>query len=460
MSRLWAVARHMIAEGIRTRVAVVFMVVIVAILAVLPFTVTGYGVTLKSRIQSYLSFSLASVTFLLSLLTVFLACSTLAGEIRLRQVFMIASKPIPRWQFFAGKWLGIALMNAAILTLTGALLLGGTWYLQSRPTFPDDREAVRAEVLTVRYGAKISEPDFNALVDERIRRLREENRLQDISEGGRRTIRDDIYEELRTNFRTIRPGEVKEYTFKGLLVDREAENTWLHLRFKPKSSAGIEDVMFYARWQCGDPRDVNTLTRPGESAFIVNRFHEVPVPASAVNANGELIVRIQNLTLRDTIVFEGTDTFELLYGIGTFHWNVFRALAIILCRLAFIAALGLAASTFLSFPVAAMVTFLVLMVATASGFLSEAISQSAPVGTNPDPMWIVGPVLRPIASLFVAVVPDFSKFDPAGTVVAGRVVPLIWVIQSVVKLVMIQGLILGVFGAAVFTRRELAQVTV
>jgi len=450
----------MIAEGIRTRVAVVFMVIIVAILAVLPFTVSGDGVTLKSRIQSHLSFSLASVTFLLSLLTVFLACSTLAGEIRLRQVFMIASKPIPRWQFFAGKWLGITLMNAAILAVTGALVLGGTWYLKSRPTFPDDRQAAQAEVLTVRYGAKISEPDFNALVDERIRRLREENRLQDVSEGGRRTIRDDIYDELKTNFRTIRPGEVREYTFKGLLVDREAEDTWLHLRFKPKSSAGVEDVMFYARWQCGDPRDVNTLTETGEGGFIVNRFHEVPVPAWAVNTNGELIVRVQNLTIRDTIVFEGTDTFELLYGIGTFHWNLVRALSIILCRLAFIAALGLAASTFLSFPVAAMVTFLVLMVATASGFLSEAIAQSAPVGTNPDPMWFLGPVLRPIASLFVTVVPDFSKFDAAETVVAGRVVPLIWVIQSVVKLVLIQGLILGAFGAAVFTRRELAQVTV
>lgn len=460
MSRLWAVARHMIAESIRTRVAVVFLAIMAVILLILPFTVAGDGLTLRSRIQSYLSYSLGSVGFLLSLLTVFLACSSLANELRLRQIFMIASKPIPRWQFFAGKWLGIVTMNAILLLVAGAIVWGGTRYLKTQPTYDDDRQAVDAEIFTIRFGAKISEPDFNMMVDDRIRKLREEGRLNEVSEGGRRSIRDDIYDEMKSAFRIFKPGEVKDYTFTRLLVDREAPNTWLHLHFKPKSTAGVDDVIFHARWQCGDLSDVNTITDVRQGDFIVNRFHDVPVPAWAVNEKGDLRLRIQNITDRDTISFEGSDSFELLYGIGTFHWNLFRALAIMWCRLAFIATLGLTASTFLSFPVAAMVTFLVLMVATASGFLSEAITAAAPVGTNPDPMSFLGPMLRPIASIFVMLVPDFSKYDPVGTVVAGRVVPLMWVIHSVVKLVLIQGLILGVFGAAVFTRRELAQVTV
>ena len=460
MSRIWAVARHTIAECIRTRIAVVFIVVMAAILLSLPFSVAGDGVTLKSRVQSYLSYSLGLVAFLLSLLTVFLSCSTLASEIRLRQIFMIACKPIPRWQFFAGKWLGIVAMDAGLLLASGAMVWGATWYLQTRPTYDEDRKALDAEVLTVRHGVKIGVPDFNPMVDERIRKLREEGRLNDMSLSGRRTIRDDIQEELRTGWRMLKPGEYKDYTFGHLLVDREDPKVWLQLHFKPRSSAGVEDVIFKARWQCGDRDDVNTLMPVQEGEFIVNRFHEVPVPAAAVNKEGVLRLRIQNITDHDTIVFEGSDSFEALYGIGTFHWNLFRALSIIWCRLAFLTALGLAASTFLSFPVAAMVTFLILMVATASGFLSEAIAGAAPAGTAPDPMWFLGPVLRPLASVFVMLVPDFSKFDPVGNVVGGRVVPLLWVIDSMVRLVLIQGLILGLLGAAVFTKRELAQVTV
>ena len=460
MSRIWAVARHMIAEGIRTKTAVVFMALMGALLVVLPFTVAGDGVTLKSRIQSLLSYSLGSVGALLSLLTVFLACSTLANEVRARQIFMIACKPIPRWQFFAGKWLGIVVMDAALLLVAGAAVWAGTWYLKSQPTYPDDRAAVDTDVLTVRYGAKIEEPDFAPMVEERIRKLREEGRLSETSADGRRGIRQDIYDELKAGWRTMRPGEYKDFTFKNLLVNREDPKALLYLHFKPRSSAGVEDTIFKARWRCGDRNDINTLGPLQEADFIVGRFHSVPVPAWAVNKDGVLYVRMQNVDSRDTIVFEGSDSFEVLYDIGTFHWNLFRALAIVWCRLAFLAVLGLAASTFLSFPVAAMVTFLVMLVATASGFLTEAIAGVAQQGTLPDPLWIVGPVLRPIASIFVALVPDFSKFDPVGTVVAGRVVPLIWVIQSLVKLVLIQGLALGVLGGAIFTRRELAQVTV
>lgn len=459
MSRIWAVARHMIAESIRTRIAVVFILAMTTILVSVPLTVAGDGVTLKSRIQSHLAYSLGAVGFLLSLLTVFLSCSTLSNEMRLRQIFMIACKPIPRWQFFAGKWLGIVTLNAGLLLAAGALIYAGTWYLRTRPTYEADRMAIQAEIMTVRFGAKFDEPNYDALVEDRIRKLREEGRLKDTHLGSRISLHDEIRNELKAEWRMLRPGEVKTYVFSGLLVDREAPDTWLHLRFKPRSSAGVEDVIFAARFQCGDRSDVNTLLPVQEGEFIVNRFHEVPVPALAVNKNGELHLRIQNITERDTILFEGKDSFELLYGIGTFHWNLIRALSITWCRLAFIGTLGLAASTFLSFPVAVMVTMLILLVATASGFLSEAISGAAPAG-GVDPMWILGPILRPVASIFVALVPDFSKYDPTGTVVAGRVVPLMWVLVSLVKLVFFQGLAMGLLGAAVFTKRELAQVTV
>ena len=425
MSRIWAVARHMIAEGIRMKSALVFIVIILILLPVIPLTVVGDGVTLKSRAQSLLSYSLGSVGFLLSLLTVFLACGALSNEIRQKHIFLVASKPIPRWQFFLGKWLGISTLNAVLLVLTGLTVWGFTqFYLKTRPTFEEDRKALAGEVLTVRYGAKMVKPDLTARVEDRLRKLREDGRLDDTGASVQELIRKQIRGDLEKAWRTIGPGQIREFAFRRLLVDRD-EPGQIYMRFKPTSPTGVDYLTFRILWQCGDRADVDTLTDIQQKEFIVNRFHSVPIPNRTVNKEGTLFIRMQNTDPRNSILFEGADSFEVLYDIGTFHWNLFRALSIIWCRLAFLAVLGLLASTFLSFPVACMVAFLVLLVASSSGFLSEALEWTDIGTAGKDPMWIVGPVLRPLANFFVWIVPDFSKFDPVGTVVAGRVVPLI-----------------------------------
>lgn len=455
MSRIWAVARHTIIESIRLKSAVLFILINLAIIFILPFTFTGDGITLKSRIQGFLDLSISSTAFLLSLMTVFPACSSLANEIRLKQIFMIASKPVPRWQFFAGKWLGISMLNAALLLASGLSIWALTWfYLRNRPTYPDDANAVKYDVLTVRYGAKMDQPDFTAQVEEKLRRLREEGRLDNLSLTGRGNLRNEIEEDLKKSWRTVGPGQYKDFAFSGLLVDRQ-EPGQLYMRFKPLAPSGVDGILFRARWQAGDRDDVNTLTAVQEKDFVVDRFHSEPIPAAAVNRDGVLHLRIQNIDQKESILFEGGDGFEVLYDIGTFHWNLARALFIVWCRLVFLAVLGLTASTFLSFPVACMVAFVVMFVASGSGFLSEAVQWFEPklnaglgeVILKSTLLWTVRSVLW--------LIPDFSLFDPAGTVVAGRVVPLLWVIQSLVALVLFKGLAVGAIGSVIFMRRQL-----
>lgn len=460
MSRIWAVARHMIAEGIRMKVALVFIGVILVALPVLPFTIAGDGLTLKSRIQSFLAYSLAIVGVLLSLQTVFMSCAAISSEVRSRQIFMIASKPLPRWQFFVGKWVGICTLNALLLLVTGLSVWGFTHYLKGLPTtVPGDRETVLNEVLNARYGAKLEEPNWNTIVENRLRILREQGKGDNLTGSVLAGARESILLEETSKWRSLRPGEYKDLVFKNLLVDREAD-AWLHLHFKPTPTSGVDDLIFSATWQAGDRSDPNTLLPVGEQDFVAGRFHTIPIPVQAVNSKGELHIRLLNASERDTFTFEGAESLELLYNIGPFHWNLFRALLIIWCRLAFLAVLGLVASTFLSFPVACLTCFTVLLVASISGFLADAIRGAAPRPDGMDPLWIAGPVLRPLATALLWVVPDLSQFDPIGTLVAGRVVPLNWVLISLVVLVLVKGLILAVVGCIVLTKRELAQVVV
>ncbi len=461
MSRIWAVARHMIAEGIRMKIALVFIAIIALLLFTLPFMVAGDGVTLKSRIQSFLSYALGAVTFMLSMLTVFLSCSALSNEIQSKQIFMVASKPIPRWHFFLGKWLGIATLNTFILLISGLSIVGFTWYLKSMPTdVPGDRESVESEILTARYAKGPESPNFEAILRDWEQQMREQGLFGQTSPEEMASIREQRLFEIRQGWRSIGPGQWREFRFEAPLIDRTDPGI-IQVRIKPASPAGTDLVTFRMLWEAGDLDDVNTLTPQRQSDFVGERFHSLQIPKAAVNKEGVLYLRLVNLDARDTLVFEGEDSIELLYGIGSFGWNLFRALCIVWCRLAFLAALGLLASSFLSFPVACVACFMILLVAIGHGFLADAIHW---VNKGPniekDTLYFYNVFASVVGRILLWVVPDFSRYDPIGNLVSGQVVTLMWVIISFLELIAIKGLLLVVGGCAIFTKRELAQVVV
>src|SRR5690606_25546832 len=122
-SRVLGVAAGVIREALHTKVSIVLLILMALILAGLPFIV-GQSDRLQYRIQQFLSYSLLLSTFLLALLTIFMACQTLSSEIRDKQIFTVMTKPIHRGSYLLGKWLGIVLLNAVLLTVVGFSIYG------------------------------------------------------------------------------------------------------------------------------------------------------------------------------------------------------------------------------------------------------------------------------------------------------------------------------------------------
>jgi type IV secretory pathway VirB2 component (pilin) len=465
MSRIWAVARHMIAESIRTKVALLFIAIILVILLTTPFTVTGDGLTVKSRLQNYLAYSLGSVGALLSLLTIFVSCGTLSNEISQKYLFLVVSKPIPRWQLFMGKWVGVVTLNGIMLLVTFAAAMVSTWYIKNQPTtVPGDAEAIQKEVLGVRHNFRLHQPDWSRLAQDRIRQLREAGAIEKLTPEEEQTLTTRLVEEAKSGWKTLRPRQWHRFEFRNLLVDKRRQanpmdQDYVFLHIKPRHPGGTEDALLQSLIVCGDPREPQTMTREVAADYVVERFHDIPIPTFAVNSQNTLYVQIFNLSDKDSITFEGDDSLELLYPLGTFHWNTFRAIVITWSRLAFLAALGLMMSSFLSFPVACMASFLVYGAAAMKDWLSESFEWTTSGSFRQDAMWIFGPPLRFIGRIFVNLVPDFSYFDAVSNVVGGRLVTLNWVLQSLVLLVLFQGAVLVIIGCVVLTRRELARVT-
>src|SRR5882672_12108552 len=118
MQRIFAIAWLTWKAALRFRLFLVIAVLLLGSVVGLPLLIKDDG-TARGFTQILLTYTLTTITALLGLSTLWLACGTLARDIEECQMQMVAVKPIARWQIWLGKWLGIVSLNAALLILSG-----------------------------------------------------------------------------------------------------------------------------------------------------------------------------------------------------------------------------------------------------------------------------------------------------------------------------------------------------
>src|SRR6516164_10694210 len=118
MQRIFAIAGLTWKAALRFKLFLVIAALLVLAVVGLPLIVKDDG-TAQGFTQIILTYTLSSITALLGLSTLWLACGTLARDIEECQIQVVATKPIARWQIWLGKWLGIMSLNAVLLGLAG-----------------------------------------------------------------------------------------------------------------------------------------------------------------------------------------------------------------------------------------------------------------------------------------------------------------------------------------------------
>ncbi len=120
MSCVLAVAMHTFREAVRDRVLLGALGAGVAGLFVV-LALAELSLDQQQRVVADLGLSLLS---LLSVgVALFLGSSMLARELERRTLYVVLPRPITRWQFFLGKYLGIVWTGAVFASLMGATLL-------------------------------------------------------------------------------------------------------------------------------------------------------------------------------------------------------------------------------------------------------------------------------------------------------------------------------------------------
>ncbi len=121
--RIGTVAWHVFKESVRDRVLYGiggFAVVLVAASLVIAQITAGQDVKIIKDL------GLATIELAGILMTVFIGVGLVAREIERRSIFSLLSKPLPRWEFIVGKYLGLVLtivVNIGAMTVVFYLVL-------------------------------------------------------------------------------------------------------------------------------------------------------------------------------------------------------------------------------------------------------------------------------------------------------------------------------------------------
>lgn len=450
MQRLLAITWLTWKAALRFRLFWVIAVLLIGSVIVLPLVIKDDG-TARGFTQILLTYTLSVVTALLGLSTLWLSCGTLARDIEENQMQVVTVKPISRWQIWLGKWLGIVTLDAVLLLMAGACIFV---LLQWRGQKLSAREQkiLREEVLVARGSLK--EPPMN--IEAEVERIfRERTKDAPVNPATAEIVKNTLREQLKVVL--VRPGEPRRWKLdlgyrKAFLRDQA-----IFIRFK-FYAGGTNALGTYAlRIEAGPPETPQRQII--DDRFADGAFHELRIAPNLWDSSGVLTIDIVNYD-RVALAFPNDDGMEALYHEGGFALNFTRALCIILFWLALLAAIGLAAASFLSFPVAAFVSVSVLFAAMSSGTLSATVESGTITGVDEE-TGIAGKsaldlVLIPVFKAMLGVFKLVENFSPIDALSTGRSVAWETVGLAFAQIVLLLGGIVGLFGIYMFNRRELA----
>jgi hypothetical protein len=454
MQRFLAIAWLTVRAAFRYRLVLMLSVILLGSVIVLPLIIKDDG-TARGFTQILLTYTLTLITALLGLATLWLACGTLARDVEECQMQMVVVKPIARWQVWLGKWFGIMVVNAILLGLSaGAVFFLLQWRAQQLR--PDEQRVLRDEIMVARGSAKPPVQDYEAEVNQI---LQERLKNQPVPLSDVDYVRRQLRERLRAENQVVPPGYRRSWVIDLGASQNRLRDQPLFLRLKFNTGDPNSKQTYHGFWVAGD-LDNPKSQRSEDLSLAAETYHEFTLEPNLFNASGKLMISFYN-TGDAVLLFPEEEAVEVLYREGGFALNYFRGMSIVFFWLAFLAAVGLMGSSFLSFPVAAFFSIGVLIVGMSTGTIALILEQGTVWEVNHEtgfadhPAWVDYVALPLFQGLFhlINLVRGFSPIDALST---GRSVTWGQVSVAFLQIIVLMCGFLAAIGIYAFNRRELA----
>ena len=459
-----AVAWLTVRAAIRSRMVVSLLAALAAVVVGLPLAVKGDG-SAAGLIRVLLDYTLGLAAWLLAVATLWAGCGAIANEIESKSIRLMAVKPVRRHELWLGKWAGLLLLDAALLALSGAVVYGLARRAASSPGLAaGERRALEEELLA---GRRRIAPRLESVQDEVRRRYAQAAARPEAVAG---LTRQELETELRKRVLgerlTVPPGASREWRLE-VPLGRGGPRP-VSLRFRLSTMARSRTPVA-GEWRIatGDGRELCRVrcARCVGGPYLLNLPRDVwdQMRARAGAARSlPLVVRFTNdpPSASGTALFDFGAPVELLVRESGFAGNLARALLVILCELACVAAVGLTAGAVFSYPVAVFTSLAFLAMTLLSHYFVVASSaEFAAVESGEEEgqaaAWLTTAGAYTARGLDALMRPAL-EFDPIARLSDGVLVPWPWTGKAVLYLAVVYPGALLAAGAWALRRRELA----
>ncbi|MBI5806360.1 ABC transporter permease [candidate division TA06 bacterium] len=129
MNKIWAIAQNTFIEGLRSKT----LYALLAYLFLILFSVTALvPLTLGEHSRILRDFGLAGIEFLSIMLAIVVGTTLVYKEVEKRTIHVIVSKPVERFYFLLGKYLGMELLLGLMIILMTAIFTAGILILDGK----------------------------------------------------------------------------------------------------------------------------------------------------------------------------------------------------------------------------------------------------------------------------------------------------------------------------------------
>lgn len=473
-----SIARNVLMEAVRMKVSLIFIVVMIFGLAALPLLLNE-NQPLRYRVQNFLQYGTSGSFMIIAILVVLFSVMSVSGEQRTKQIWQTATKPVAAWQYVLGKWLGMAALSAALLGVSASGIFVFTEYLRRQTaigeevafvpklgeTTSPDRVLLETQVLASRSSSEPLAPDIDYTKLEEQIQAKVEQEVANMSIAGdspseleaekakaRARIRSDLLKGVGTSYRTIPPGYEQTYIFSGL-GDAKKMGKWLQFKYQIQSGGSEPNSVFKLTFAFPGVQAWQVVEAPMDQALSLD------LSPAVINDNGDVEIQVFNGDVDTRMPNARPFTFtsnglKIWYASGTFTGNYFRLMVVLWIKLLFLAMVGVCAATFLSFPVAAMVSFTVFWAAEGVRFLTQSLDSYQTTNQAGKTIWF-NTIISYIADGITWVFATYGELRPTTRLVEGE--HLSWFnLAGGSIVVLLWCAVLFVVGVYIFGRRELA----
>ena len=452
--RIAAVAGLTLRAAFRYRLFWVLAALLMGSVIGLPVLIKDDG-TARGFTQILLTYTLSLITFLLGFASIWLACGTLARDIEDCQMQMVVAKPIARWQVWIGKWIGIMLLNAILLSIAGLSLYSLMMWRASKLS-EAQQKVLRNEILVARGSVRELVRD-NSQDIERIyaERLKKDPGLSSLDQ---KLVRKQIEEQIKGAEQIVEPNYMRRWDLDFGFAKYTLKDVPLYLRFKFMAAQTNAAGTYTGAFRVGPVDSPGLQSAP--LSLAANTFHEQQIPPNLLDTSGKLTIQFMNWS-DSALLFTDVEGMEVLYREAGFGLNFTRGLLIIFFWIALLSAVGLACASLLSFPVAAFCSLSLLILGVSGGTMSRVLEEGSVMGVNhetgvADNKSVVDYILLPTFSGMLKVVTLVEGFSPVDNLSTGRSISWSQVGRAFGQVVVLVGGFFVAIGILIFSRRELA----